>query len=112
MEKDDRRNGPILTKVESSQIFGNIEEIYQLHLAIAEQLDRALNEDASIGPVFLSNVRSHSFPRLAFPISSAGRRTSASLSTLHEILRQNHPSDPLVGKEQFAFLRLSQDLRT
>ncbi|CAF4962075.1 unnamed protein product, partial [Rotaria socialis] len=49
MEKDDRRNGPILTKVESSQIFGNIEEIYQLHLAIAEQLDRATNEETCIG---------------------------------------------------------------
>lgn len=59
MEKDDRRNGPILTKVESSQIFGNIEEIYHLHLNIAEQLDRALNEDACIGSVFLSNVRFH-----------------------------------------------------
>jgi len=56
MEKDDRRNGPILTKVESTQIFGNIEEIYHLHLAISEQLDRALNEDACIGPVFLANV--------------------------------------------------------
>jgi hypothetical protein len=56
MEKDDRRNGPILTKVESTQIFGNIEEIYHLHLTIAEQLDRAFNEDASIGSVFLANV--------------------------------------------------------
>lgn len=56
MEKDDRRNGPILTKVESSQIFGNIEEIYHLHVAIADQLDRALNEDACIGSVFLANV--------------------------------------------------------
>ncbi|CAF1595401.1 unnamed protein product [Adineta ricciae] len=56
MEKDDRRNGPILTKVESAQIFGNIEEIYHLHLTIAEQLDRALNEDACIGSVFLANV--------------------------------------------------------
>jgi hypothetical protein len=56
MEKDDRRNGPILTKVESTQIFGNIEEIYHLHLAISEQLDRALNEDACIGSVFLANV--------------------------------------------------------
>ncbi|CAF1601547.1 unnamed protein product, partial [Adineta ricciae] len=55
MEKDDRRNGPILTKVESTQIFGNIEEIYHLHLTIAEQLDRALNEDACIGSVFLAN---------------------------------------------------------
>ncbi|UJR36548.1 hypothetical protein I4U23_029268 [Adineta vaga] len=56
MEKDDRRNGPILTKVESAQIFGNIEEIYHLHLTIAEQLDRALNEDACIGSVFLANA--------------------------------------------------------
>ena len=56
MEKDDRRNGPILTKVESTQIFGNIEEIYHLHLTIAEQLDRALNEDVCIGSVFLANV--------------------------------------------------------
>jgi hypothetical protein len=56
MEKDDRRNGPILTKVESTQIFGNIEEIYHLHLLIAEQLDRAINEDECIGAVFLSNV--------------------------------------------------------
>jgi hypothetical protein len=55
MEKDGR-NGPILTKVESTQIFGNIEEIYHLHLTIAEQLDRALNEDASIGSVFLTHV--------------------------------------------------------
>ncbi len=55
MEKDGR-NGPILTKVESTQIFGNIEEIYHLHLAISEQLDKALNEDACIGPVFLANV--------------------------------------------------------
>ena len=56
MEKDDRRNGPILTKVESTQIFGNIEEIYHLHLSIAEQLDRAINEGECIGAVFLSNV--------------------------------------------------------
>lgn len=56
MEKDDRRNGPILTKVESSQIFGNIEEIYHLHLSIADQLDRALHDDECIGTVFLSNV--------------------------------------------------------
>ena len=56
MEKDDRRNGPILTKVESAQIFGNIEEIYHLHLKIVEQLDRAVNEDACIGSVFLVNV--------------------------------------------------------
>ncbi|CAF2039742.1 unnamed protein product [Rotaria magnacalcarata] len=56
MEKDDRRNGPILTKVESSQIFGNIEEIYELHLAIAEQLDRATNEETCIGSVFLANA--------------------------------------------------------
>jgi hypothetical protein len=55
MEKDGR-NGPILTKVESTQIFGNIEEIYHLHLAISEQLDKALNEDSCIGPVFLANV--------------------------------------------------------
>jgi hypothetical protein len=59
MEKDDRRNGPILTKVESAQVFGNIEEIYHLHLIIAEQLDRTFNENVSIGPVFLANV---SFP--------------------------------------------------
>ncbi|CAF4807136.1 unnamed protein product, partial [Rotaria socialis] len=45
-----------LTKVESSQIFGNIEEIYQLHLAIAEQLDRATNEETCIGSVFLANA--------------------------------------------------------
>lgn len=57
MEKDDRRNGPILTKVESSQIFGNVEEIYHLHLAIADQLDRALQDDECIGTVFLTNVR-------------------------------------------------------
>ncbi|CAF1688454.1 unnamed protein product, partial [Adineta ricciae] len=38
------------------QIFGNIEEIYHLHLTIAEQLDRALNEDACIGSVFLANA--------------------------------------------------------
>lgn len=57
MEKDDRRNGPILTKVESTQIFGNIEEIYHLHLKIAEQLDRALGEETCLGSVFLSNVR-------------------------------------------------------
>ena len=57
MEKDDRRNGPILTKVESTQIFGNIEEIYHLHVNIAEQLDRALAEDGCLGTVFLSNVR-------------------------------------------------------
>lgn len=57
MEKDDRRNGPILTKVESGQIFGNIEEIYHLHSKIAEQLDRALSEDTCIASVFLSNVR-------------------------------------------------------
>jgi len=56
MEKDDRRNGPILTKVESTQIFGNVEEIYHLHLSIAEQLDRAINEDECIGSVFLANV--------------------------------------------------------
>lgn len=56
MEKDDRRNGPILTKVESTQIFGNIEEIYHLHLSIAEQLDRALADDECIGAVFLANV--------------------------------------------------------
>jgi len=55
MEKDDRRNGPILTKVESTQIFGNVEEIYHLHLSIAEQLDRAINEDECIGSVFLAN---------------------------------------------------------
>ncbi|CAF1683155.1 unnamed protein product, partial [Adineta ricciae] len=55
MEKDDRRNGPILTKVESTQIFGNIEEIYHLHLSIAEQLDHAINEDECIGSVFLAN---------------------------------------------------------
>ncbi|CAF2040507.1 unnamed protein product [Rotaria magnacalcarata] len=55
MEKDDRRNGPILTKVESTQIFGNIEEIYHLHLLIAEQLDRAITEDECIGSVFLTN---------------------------------------------------------
>ncbi|CAF0903498.1 unnamed protein product [Adineta steineri] len=55
MEKDDRRNGPILTKVESTQIFGNIEEIYHLHLSIAEQLDRAINEEECIGSVFLTN---------------------------------------------------------
>ncbi|CAF3599045.1 unnamed protein product [Rotaria sp. Silwood1] len=55
MEKDDRRNGPILTKVESTQIFGNIEEIYHLHLSIAEQLDRAINEDECIGSIFLTN---------------------------------------------------------
>ncbi|CAF3824073.1 unnamed protein product [Rotaria magnacalcarata] len=59
MEKDDRRNGPILTKVESSQIFGNIEEIYELHLAIAEQLDRATNEETCIGSVFLANICEH-----------------------------------------------------
>jgi len=56
MEKDDRRNGPILTKVESTQIFGNIEEIYHLHLSIAEQLDRARTENECIGAVFLTNV--------------------------------------------------------
>jgi hypothetical protein len=56
MENDDRRNGPILTKVESTQIFGNIEEIYHLHLNITEQLDRAINEDNCIGSVFLDNV--------------------------------------------------------
>ncbi len=56
MEKDDRRNGPILTKVESTQIFGNVEEIYHLHSSIAEQLDRAINEDECIGSVFLANV--------------------------------------------------------
>ncbi|CAF0902601.1 unnamed protein product [Adineta steineri] len=56
MENDDRRNGPILTKVESTQIFGNIEEIYHLHLTIAEQLDRAINEDKCIGSVFLANT--------------------------------------------------------
>jgi hypothetical protein len=56
MEKDDRRNGPILTKVESTQIFGNVEEIYHLHLSIAEQLDRAIQDDECIGSVFLSNV--------------------------------------------------------
>jgi hypothetical protein len=56
MEKDDRRNGPILTKVESTQIFGNVEEIYHLHSAIAEQLDQALNDDECIGSVFLANV--------------------------------------------------------
>lgn len=55
MEKDGR-NGPILTKVESTQIFGNIEEIYHLHSTIAEQLDKALNDDACIGSVFLANV--------------------------------------------------------
>ncbi|CAF3723637.1 unnamed protein product [Rotaria sordida] len=55
MEKDDRRNGPILTKVESTQIFGNIEEIYHLHLSIAEQLDRAINEDKCIGSICLTN---------------------------------------------------------
>ncbi|CAF3602276.1 unnamed protein product [Rotaria sordida] len=55
MEKDDRRNGPILTKVESTQIFGNIEEIYHLHLSIAEQLDRAINEDECISSIFLTN---------------------------------------------------------
>ncbi|CAF4568188.1 unnamed protein product, partial [Rotaria magnacalcarata] len=38
------------------QIFGNIEEIYELHLAIAEQLDRATNEETCIGSVFLANV--------------------------------------------------------
>lgn len=58
MEKDGR-NGPILTKVESTQIFGNIEEIYHLHSAIAEQLDKALNDDACIGSVFLANVSTH-----------------------------------------------------
>ena len=57
MEKDGR-NGPILTKVESTQIFGNIEEIYHLHLSISEQLDKALTEDSCIGPVFLANVSS------------------------------------------------------
>jgi hypothetical protein len=57
MENDDRRNGPILTKVESTQIFGNIEQIYHLHMAIAEQLDRAIDEETCIGSVFLTNVR-------------------------------------------------------
>ena len=56
MEKDDRRNGPILTKVESTQIFGNVEEIYHLHLSIAEQLDRAIQDEECIGSVFLVNV--------------------------------------------------------
>ena len=87
MEKDDRRNGPILTKVESTQIFGNIEEIYHLHLSIAEQLDRAINDDECIGAVFLANVRfargreqtNHRFDPLV-------DRTAARLSTLHEIL--------------------------
>ena len=57
MENDDRRNGPILTKVESTQIFGNIEEIYHLHLAIGEQMDKAINEESCLGSVFLNNVR-------------------------------------------------------
>lgn len=56
MEKDDRRNGPILTKVESTQIFGNIEEIYHLHQTIGEQLDQAIEEEQCIGTVFLANV--------------------------------------------------------
>jgi hypothetical protein len=56
MENDDRRNGPILTRVESTQIFGNIEEIYHLHVSIAEQLDRAIQDDECIGTVFLTNV--------------------------------------------------------
>lgn len=60
MEKDDRRNGPILTKVESTQIFGNVEEIYHLHLSIAEQLDRAINDGECIGAVFLANVSTFS----------------------------------------------------
>lgn len=57
MEKDDRRNGPIITKVESTQIFGNIEEIYEIHSSIAEQLDRVINDNECIGSVFLANVR-------------------------------------------------------
>ena len=88
MEKDDRRNGPILTKVESSQIFGNIEEIYHLHVAIADQLDRALNEDVCIGSVFLANVgvaHPWRFPRIFR--SRLGGWTAPCLSTLHEVLR-------------------------
>ena len=56
MEKDNRRNGPILSKVESTQIFGNIEEIYHLHSSIAEQLDQVINKGECIGSVFLANV--------------------------------------------------------
>lgn len=55
MEKDGR-NGPILTKVESTQIFGNIEEIYHLHTNISEQLDQAIQQQTSIASVFLSNA--------------------------------------------------------
>lgn len=89
MEKDDRRNGPILTKVESTQIFGNIEEIYHLHLTIAEQLDRALNEDACIGSVFVANVSEYRRrPILICPVAIiVGRRTATRVPTLHEVLR-------------------------
>jgi len=55
MEKDGR-NGSILTKVESTQIFGNIEEIYHLHLTISEQLDQAIQQQTSIASVFISNA--------------------------------------------------------
>ncbi|UJR09565.1 hypothetical protein I4U23_013800 [Adineta vaga] len=57
MENDDRRNGPILTKVESTQIFGNIEEIYHLHTKIVEKIDKAINEESCIGSVFLNNTK-------------------------------------------------------
>lgn len=60
MEKDGR-NGPILTKVESTQIFGNIEEIYHLHSKISEQLDQAMNQNTSIASVFFSHVTITSF---------------------------------------------------
>ena len=113
MEKDDRRNGPILTKVESSQIFGNIEEIYHLHVAIADQLDRALNEDACIGSVFLANVSVT--PPLSFHqtlLYFLGRWTPPCLSTLHEVLWQDHSGYSFAGEEQLAFLCLSQSKRS
>lgn len=73
MEKDDRRNGPILTKVESTQIFGNVEEIYHLHLSIAEQLDRAIQDEECIGSVFLVNVNRTPDPLGPIPIFSFHR---------------------------------------
>ena len=91
MEKDDRRNGPILTKVESTQIFGNVEEIYHLHLSIAEQLDRAINEDECIGSVFLANVLHtlsffHQF-KIFISLCLLVSRTLTCLSTVYKILR-------------------------
>ena len=84
MEKDDRRNGPILTKVESSQIFGNIEEIYHLHLSIGEQLDQSIQDEQCIGSVFLANVNLFMFSLISIEFLFILRFQSAELLRVYQ----------------------------